>query len=92
MIVWQNKALTGKPTGPATIPQISTSIPPGGKGKLPPVDAQKGNQQTEEILNSILPPREWTEGGQLWVQSVSSTPATRLDVVNLQVKQPVHEG
>lgn len=28
--------------------------------------------------------REWTENGQLWVQHVSSTPATRLDVVNLQ--------
>ena len=26
-----------------------------------------------------------TENGQLWVQQVSSTPATRLDVVNLQV-------
>ncbi|EEY63193.1 sporangia induced 28 kDa inner dynein arm light chain [Phytophthora infestans T30-4] len=39
---------------------------------------------TEDILNSILPPKEWTEDGQLWVQYVSSTPATRLDVVNLQ--------
>lgn len=28
--------------------------------------------------------REWTEDGQLWIQYVSSTPATRLDVVNLQ--------
>ena len=28
--------------------------------------------------------REWTEGNQLWVQNVSSTPATRLDVINLQ--------
>lgn len=28
--------------------------------------------------------REWQESGQLWVQQVSSTPATRLDVVNLQ--------
>jgi dynein light intermediate chain len=28
--------------------------------------------------------REWTKNGQLWVQYVSSTPATRLDVVNLQ--------
>ena len=27
--------------------------------------------------------REWTEDGQLWVQYVSSTPATRLDVINL---------
>jgi len=44
----------------------------------------KKQQQTEDILNSILPPREWQESGQLWVQSVSSTPATRLDVVKLQ--------
>ncbi|CAH1774483.1 unnamed protein product, partial [Owenia fusiformis] len=57
--------------------------PPPGKQKLAPVDA-KNSQQTDEILNSILPPREWTEAGQLWVQQVSSTPATRLDVVNLQ--------
>merc|ERR1712070_1306982 len=49
---------------------------------LPPVDRQM--TQTEDILNSILPPREWTEDGQLWVQYVSATPATRLDVINLQ--------
>merc|ERR1712166_1255016 len=56
------------------------------KGGLPPVvgaDA-KAPTQTEDILNSILPPREWTEDGQLWIQYVSSTPATRLDVINLQ--------
>mmetsp|Transcript_50763 Transcript_50763/g.158599 ORF Transcript_50763/g.158599 Transcript_50763/m.158599 type:complete len:224 (+) Transcript_50763:275-946(+) len=40
--------------------------------------------QPEEILNAIIPPREWNEGGQVWVQHVSSSPATRLDVVNLQ--------
>ena len=28
--------------------------------------------------------REWTEDGHLWVQYVSSTPATILDVINLQ--------
>jgi dynein light intermediate chain len=38
---------------------------------------------TEDILNSILPPREWTADGQLWVQYVSCTPATRSDVVGL---------
>merc|ERR1712154_226731 len=43
-----------------------------------------GSTATEDILNSILPPREWTEDGQLWVQYVSSVPATRHDVVNLQ--------
>jgi dynein light intermediate chain len=45
---------------------------------------EKQTTQTEDILNSILPPREWTDDGQLWVQYVSSTPATRLDVINLQ--------
>merc|ERR1712224_4042 len=54
------------------------------KGALPPVNDSKAPTQTEDILNSILPPREWTEDGQLWIQYVSSTPATRLDVVNLQ--------
>ncbi|KAL3912640.1 MAG: hypothetical protein SGPRY_008267 [Prymnesium sp.] len=60
---------------------------PGAKGgakKLPPVETKQPLTQTEDILNSILPPREWTEEGQLWVQYVSSTPATRLDVINLQ--------
>lgn len=54
------------------------------KGGLPPVADTKQPTQTEDILNSILPPREWTEDGQLWIQYVSSTPATRLDVINLQ--------
>ncbi|EPR63404.1 putative inner dynein arm light chain [Toxoplasma gondii TgCatPRC2] len=39
---------------------------------------------TEDILDFILPPREWTEYGQLWRQRVSSTPATRADVIALQ--------
>ncbi|KAF7255787.1 hypothetical protein EG68_07356 [Paragonimus skrjabini miyazakii] len=69
------------------IPQTTdcSAIPcPPSKGKPCSGIEQKASQQTEEILNSILPPREWTENGQLWIQHVSSTPATRLDVVNLQ--------
>ena len=38
------------------------------------------------VLTQLLACREWTEEGQLWVQYVSSTPATRLDVINLQEK------
>ena len=38
------------------------------------------------FLSSPLADREWTEDGQLWVQYVSSTPATRLDVINVQEK------
>ena len=44
----------------------------------------EAQDETQEILDSILPPREWEEEGKLWRQSVSSTPATRLDVMNLQ--------
>jgi dynein light intermediate chain, axonemal len=65
--------------------QVSTSLK--GRGKSP----RKGKQlasiekaQAEDVLNSILPPRESTEDGQLWVQYVSSTPATRQDVIKLQ--------
>lgn len=65
----------------------------GGGGPVPsppkikPAAAEsQRNKQTEEILDNVLPPREWSEEGQLWVQRVSSTPATRLDVLNLQVR------
>ncbi|KYN13023.1 PREDICTED: axonemal dynein light intermediate polypeptide 1 [Trachymyrmex cornetzi] len=46
-----------------------------------PADARR---ETIEILNRILPPKEWEEDDQIWTQRVSSTPATRLDVINLQ--------
>ncbi|XP_014469529.1 PREDICTED: 33 kDa inner dynein arm light chain, axonemal [Dinoponera quadriceps] len=46
-----------------------------------PADVRR---ETIEILNRILPPKEWEEDGQIWSQCVSSTPATRLDVINLQ--------
>lgn len=68
----------------ATIAAGGPPIPtPPRTMKLPPVE-QKREKETEDILNSILPPREFSESGQLWVQQVSSTPATRVDVVKLQ--------
>ncbi|XP_077060341.1 axonemal dynein light intermediate polypeptide 1-like [Siphateles boraxobius] len=57
-------------------------VPPPPKHKSPSADASK--QQTQEILNAILPPKEWMEDNQLWVQPVSSAPSTRLDVIHLQ--------
>ncbi|EGR33183.1 hypothetical protein IMG5_059970 [Ichthyophthirius multifiliis] len=42
------------------------------------------NHQTEAILNSILPPREYIMNKkQLWIQKVSATPATKSDVLEL---------
>ncbi|CAH1109904.1 unnamed protein product [Psylliodes chrysocephalus] len=57
--------------------------PSGDEGKKAPLTADV-KRETEEILNTILPPREWEEDGQMWRQCVSTNPATRLDVVNLQ--------
>uniref|UniRef100_T1IPG4 3CxxC-type domain-containing protein n=1 Tax=Strigamia maritima TaxID=126957 RepID=T1IPG4_STRMM len=63
-------------------PEPIPDIPQAGKGKVG-ADA-KAAKETEEILNSIIPPREWVEEGQLWIQQVSTAPATRIDVINLQ--------
>lgn len=43
----------------------------------------EGANKAEDYLNSILPPREYSDAGQLWVQYVSPIPATRLDVIIL---------
>jgi len=48
------------------------------------ISASSEANKAEDYLNSILPPREYSDGGQLWVQYVSPRPATRLDVVILQ--------
>ncbi|XP_050574145.1 axonemal dynein light intermediate polypeptide 1 [Bombus affinis] len=48
---------------------------------IPTLDTR---HETSEILNRILPPKQWEEDGQIWTQKISSIPATRLDVINLQ--------
>jgi len=52
--------------------------------KKPPPDSKGAASQIDEILNSILPPREWQEDSGTWMQYTAKTPATRLDVINLQ--------
>ncbi|XP_065553518.1 axonemal dynein light intermediate polypeptide 1 [Lathamus discolor] len=65
--------------------QASPPAPPAPPGPVPPPrPAAEAGKQTQELLNAILPPREWVEDKTLWVQEVSSTPSTRLDVVHLQ--------
>ena len=66
---------------------VSTSVT-GKKGQkkkqqLAPLE-KTATTRNEDYLNSILPPREYTESGHLWVRYVSPTPATRVDVINLQ--------
>lgn len=49
------------------------------KGKL-----NEQHSKLEDMLNSMIPPREWVEESGVWMQNVSQEPATRLDVVSLQ--------
>ena len=53
------------------------------KGNLPPLDSKLS---LEDYLNSILPPREWTENGKNFIQYVSSQHSSRQDVVSLKEK------
>jgi len=63
-------------------PQTENQGPVPAPPKSP--NGAEEKNKNDEILNSILPPRQWTESGQMWLQQVASIPATRLDVVNLQ--------
>ena len=40
--------------------------------------------RAEDILNDLLPPREWVEQGKHFVQQVSHEPASRIDVARLR--------
>lgn len=48
---------------------------------MPPIEAKPS---TEDILNAILPPREWVENGKHYIQYVSHQPASRVDVARLR--------
>jgi dynein light intermediate chain, axonemal len=51
------------------------------KKQLPPMDRQP---RTEDILNALLPPKEWVESGKHFISHVSHKEATRLDVASLR--------
>ncbi|XP_077058770.1 axonemal dynein light intermediate polypeptide 1-like [Siphateles boraxobius] len=68
---------------PQQMVETDGPVPPPPKPKKSPSE-DASQQQTQEILNAILPPKEWVEDNQLWVQPVSSAPSTRLDVIHLR--------
>ena len=64
---------------------VSTSVnKKGTPASLPNVKQAPSQQRAEDYLNSILPPKEFTEKGKLWVEYVSPTPATKVEVLNLK--------
>ncbi|XP_075248668.1 33 kDa inner dynein arm light chain, axonemal-like [Convolutriloba macropyga] len=48
--------------------------------------SEHGAQTVEETLNTILPPKQWMEEGQMFIQQVKSSPATRHEVADLSVE------
>ena len=72
--------------GTAVLVSASTAGKKGAKGKKAPLAPleKTGTTRNEDYLNSILPPREYTANGSLWVKYVSPEPASSIDVINLQ--------
>merc|ERR1712050_15120 len=76
----------GKYDNPVLVSRNDEKKSPASKKFAAKDDIQKSKmtesqKQTDEILNSILPPQQWEADGGLWVQRVSSQPATRSDVI-----------
>lgn len=44
---------------------------PRAGASVQPCIPTEAKRETEEILNAILPPKEWEEDGQIWTQKVS---------------------
>lgn len=44
---------------------------PRAGASIQPCIPTEAKRETEEILNAILPPKEWEEDGQIWTQKVN---------------------
>merc|ERR1711971_14179 len=44
------------------------------------------NMITSDILDYLLPPKQWSEKEKIWFQKVSSVPSTRQDVIKLETE------
>jgi len=64
---------------PATNQEGGAGGPAGGRNGADP-----SASQLDDMVNSMLPPREWTQESGTWMQYVSKEMASRLDVITLQ--------
>jgi dynein light intermediate chain, axonemal len=80
-------------TPPETLVKFEAPLFAGiepGSGRYPKASPnQEGgggviNPKLDDMINAMLPPREWVEDSGTWVQYVSKEPASRLDVIALQ--------
>ncbi|XP_028281863.1 axonemal dynein light intermediate polypeptide 1-like [Parambassis ranga] len=74
----KGRSLRVSPQPPVDSPVLP--VPPKPKSAA----AEAADREMQNILNVILPPREWAKDSQVWVQQVSSAPCTRADVIELE--------
>ena len=73
LVKYDTPILISKTFGKSRQGQIASA---GSSNSASTASSSKSNaMRTEDYLNSILPPREYQDSGQLWVQYVSPTPA-----------------
>ena len=55
--------------------------PPLRPGSAPVIleNRQETPEETKKLLNTILPPREFEDDGEYWIQYVSTVPASRFE-------------
>ncbi len=71
--------------GTSAISALSHHLAGVVAGRAPVAGDSESPCDNIELLNSLLPPREWKKDGEMWVQKVCSVPATTTDVANLEV-------
>jgi len=64
-------------------PPLFAGIEPSEAGTAVRAIAENGSKM-DDMINSMLPAREWIEESGVWMQYVSKEPATRMDVISLQ--------
>ncbi len=71
--------------GTFAVSALSHHLAGAGAGRAAVAGDSESLCDNIELLNSLLPPREWKKDGEMWVQKVCSVPATTTDVANLEV-------
>jgi dynein light intermediate chain len=89
LIKWNSPSLvsTSETKGKKKEKFAKSEKPKNGEKSVSSADGAEERLPVEErleILNSILPARNWEKDGQVWVQHVSPVPATTVDVVKLK--------
>lgn len=63
---------------------LFVGIEPSSEAGAPPRSSNEGGSKLDDMINAMIPPREWVEDSGVWMQYVSKEPATRMDVISLQ--------